>query len=249
MDVVLKLNCPSCGAKLNVNLLSTIAVCNYCGQNSVINGLVSKQSTCPICGEKDHVQRVAAMMQSSDPVVQHLRIPEKPKIPSFAEFSLSRPENDFPVPKLTAKKKPIWIPVILGIVALLIAISMFGAISSGSSDSVGGLIITGIIFLGLAFIFFRLVYRWNSYNMTVYKPQLQEFDRQVEAYHQSQEEFNEDLHDKYEIVAKSMMDRWNIAMKRWEILYFCRRDYIVFVPGSGKYDEVKDILKYLYAQE
>ena len=51
MSDLIKLNCPFCGGKLEIPINSNKVTCLYCGQDSLIPGLVSSQSACPICGD------------------------------------------------------------------------------------------------------------------------------------------------------------------------------------------------------
>jgi hypothetical protein len=42
---------------------------------------------------------------------------------------------------------------------------------------------------------------------------------------------------------------WQKAMSRWELLYYCRRDNILFIPGASRQVAVKDYKAYLYSDE
>jgi hypothetical protein len=246
---MLKLNCPFCGAKLTFSLFSNKATCSYCGQESLINGIINKQSFCPICQDKDQAQRVSALMQTHDPIAQHVRPPDKPQVPSFSQFCTSKGISKMPEPSRDFKEKGLAPFIVLGIVAAIIMFNLFGSVGSAESSSKGVLIFFAIVFLGLAIFSFFNVYKRQQYNKTELQQKEQVFEETFKNYLADKEKRESNLRDEYEKMAKGMVDKWQLAMKRWEMLYYCRRDHIIYIPGSGKYEELKDIIKYLYSQE
>ncbi len=241
MDTMLTLECPRCGGKLAFSPFSKIAHCEYCGQESISNELVSRQSACPICLEKDQVQRVSAIMQSDDPIAQHLRPPEKPKIPTYAQFCVDKGVVDLKEPKRDFKKKDLKYYLISALILLFFAVSLF------SDPAESGNIVLGVLLIILSILLIYLAYRANQFNRTEVAHKEEEFQQKLKDFLTEKEAYESDLHDEYEALAKSMWDKWNLAMKRWEMLYYCRRDHIIYVPGSGRYEEVKNIIKYLYS--
>lgn len=249
MDTMLKLNCPYCGAKLTFSLFSNKATCNYCGQESLISGIITKQSNCPVCQDKDQVQRVSALMQTNDPVAQHVRAPERPKIQSFTEFCANKDLPLTQIPKRDFQEKSKGPYTLYGIFCIILMIILFSNIGTSEGASKGILIFFAVIFLGLAVFLFSLAHKRANLNKIDLEINEKAYQQSLQTYLAEKEKQEDELHEEYEKMAKGIIDRWQLAMKRWEMLYYCHRDHIIYIPGSGKYEELKDILKYLYSQE
>ncbi len=247
MDVLLKLNCPHCGGKLKLSVFSNRTTCEYCGQDSLINGIVAAQSNCPICQDKDQVQRVSALMQTDDLIKQHVRPPEKPKIPTFDQYCWHKGIKDTPLPQRPFKKKDLTLFIVLGVISLIMTLAFFA--NAASKYDVAVNLVLGFVFLAVAGLMGFFVYKRARYNSVNFKFQEAAYQEQVSQLRLEKEKNTAGLRDEYEEMAKNTVENWKLAMKRWELLYYCRRDHIVYIPGSDHHVEVKDMLKYLYSKD
>lgn len=248
MDQIIKLNCPNCGGKLNTNIFSNTIVCEYCGQNSLVNGiagLINSQSMCPLCHDKDMIQKVSAIILTQDPIIQHIRPPEKPRVPTFEEYLVNNKGNNVELvkPELKNKKKNTIILIGLGI---LFFFQFFILIASSDPGQNVGLSLFSL-FLAIILIFFG--YKAMRFNKLEYPVIQEQFTKEIELYEENKVMQGEKSRIAYEKMAKRWMEKWTLAAKRWELLYYCKRDGILFIPGGNHYVPVKDILKYLYSEE
>lgn len=249
MSDLIKLNCPFCGGKLEIPINSNKVTCLYCGQDSLIPGLVSSQSACPICGEKDQVQKVSGLVLSDPAFAQHLRAPDKPRIPSFEEYFRSQ-QTSTPITALTQKKKPFGIFLFLtlycfGQAAYLLILAVMLAYSQATEYMQGinylpFAIIGFIFFVALGFLFAVLAGRARRYNTALISAPLSVAQVPLTK--------TELIRSNYEAMAQSRMQAWNLAMKKWELLYYCKRDNIVFIPGKGEHAPIAGMLAYINAE-
>lgn len=247
MDVMLKLNCPHCGGKLKLSVFSNRTTCEYCGQDSLITGIVSAQSNCPICNDKDQVKRVSALMQTDDPIRQHVRPPDKPKIPTFDQYCWHKGITDTPLPAREFKKKDLTPFIVIGVICLFAMLIFFANAADKYDVTVN--IILGFVFLAAAGVMGYIIFRRASYNSATFKVQEAEYQEKISQLRSEKEKNTSGLRDEYEQMAKDTVENWKLAMKRWELLYYCHRDHIIYIPGADHHVEVKDILKYLYARD
>jgi len=67
---------------------------------------------------------------------------------------------------------------------------------------------------------------------------IQKESRNREEYKQLQaEKFNQEE-----------MPKWRSAMNRWNNLYYCKRDDLIFIPGEGTSDSIDNMMDYIYKQ-
>lgn len=52
--------------------------------------------------------------------------------------------------------------------------------------------------------------------------------------------------ERKDIVENQEIPQWMHAMQRWDKLYYCDRDGVVFVPGEGTYAPVDRMINYIY---
>jgi len=251
MDAFIKLSCPFCGGKLDIPINSSKVTCTYCGQDSAITGatgLINKQSNCPICGDKDQVQKVSGIVLTDSPVARHLQPPEKPAMASFEEFA-SRAPAAAP-PKRNFKKSPKWFPltmsILFGVIVLFFIIG-FIAEPNTAEDNTGRY----LMFVGLVVIFgiFVAITRNISRKNRLVADKEKQFQEAQRAYDAEQPHHMERLRKEYDVYVQNHSRNWQKAMSRWELLYYCRRDNILFIPGAPRQVSVKDYMAYLYSEE
>jgi RNA polymerase subunit RPABC4/transcription elongation factor Spt4 len=249
MSDLIKLNCPFCGGKLEIPINSNKVTCLYCGQDSLIPGLVKSQSACPICGEKDQVQKVSGLVLSDPAFAQHLRAPDKPRIPSFDEY-LRTQQSSTPITATAQKKKPFGIFLFLALYsfgqAAYLFILVLSLAYSQATDYLQDFnflpfaIIGFIFFIALGVLFAVLSGRAKRYNASLTSTPLSVAQVPLTK--------TELIRSNYEAMAQSRMQAWNLAMKKWELLYYCKRDNIVFIPGAADHAPIAGMLAYINAE-
>lgn len=192
-------------------------------------------STCPKCYHADMIQKVSAIIDEQtheiygSSLARKLALPGKPELPE-------KPNNGF-----------AGILVIIGaVVALLVSfpclalgVFLLGTVILAPFSnqppfdtwsmpvrimtSVAG-ILTGVVALVVVVILAIIVFR----NMSA-SPRIV-----AEAYEL-------DL-----ARVKAEILKWEDAKKRWDQLYYCRRDDIVFIPGENTWASTDEMTAYLY---
>jgi len=240
MDNFIKMDCPSCGAKLKLDIFSNLANCEYCGKEIMLTGntgIINSHCKCPICGDKDMVQKVSAMIHTGEPIVEHIRPPDKPRIPTYTEFmrTYKTESSSWSYDIDKPKKQNPWFFWGIGIFVFLIAVS------SNPGDNPG----TFFFFFFLSGILGFLGYRAYNYNKTKLPPLESAYNDSVAR----KPKVEDNSRDAYELMAKNWIQKWQLAMKRWEFLYYCKRDGILYVPGGDQHTTVRDMLNYLYTDD
>lgn len=251
MVEIIKLSCPFCGGKLDIPLHSNKVTCTYCGQDSVITGtqgLINHQSNCPICGDKDQVQKVSGIMLSDSPVSQHLRPPDKPTVLSFEEFSSRQPAA--PPPARDFKKSPKWFPltmsILFGICVLFFIIGFIAEPNYAEDNTLRYLMFAGfVVIFGICVAATSNIVR-NNRACTAKELRFQE---SLRAYEVEQKGREGQLRSEYDAYGQKSLGEWQKAMQRWELLYYCRRDNIVFIPGASHYFPASEYMRYLTSEE
>lgn len=246
MDEIVKLNCPNCGGKLNLNIFSNSVTCVYCGQSSLITGatgLINSQSRCPLCGDKDAVRKVSVMMLSQDPIVEHLRPPLKPKIPSLEEYLLSKRENQSDSTASIEKPPKKNMLLFIGLAAFLVILIFNIGFNNWNEALISVLLILAVGIMGY------LAYRAWIYNNSVYKILESDYIKKIQKASDEKKHKMELLRGEYEKMAEDSWKKFELALKRWDYLYYCSRDGILFVPGGDRFTKVGEMMKYLYSDD
>ncbi len=235
--------CPSCGGKLQVDPSTDITTCQYCGTEHIIRRNVKGSVTleafarCPLCQRNDRSEKVSAILKSStgqsEAVVQqqqayrdnkgqtHIRTVNVP-VKSVQTSELARRLT--PPSRPTAQSKKGYSIILLVIAILFIIIGIIGFINSIGSKSSSAVV--GVLFCGLlpSIMAIGLFFLWRS---------LQRKEKEKSIQQQS------DINKGYQ--------KWQQAISRWEKLYYCGRDDIIFIPGEKTSAAVADIHNYIYA--
>lgn len=246
MDEIVKLSCPHCGGKLNLNIFSNSVTCVYCGQSSLITGstgLMNSQSRCPMCGDKDLVRKVSVLMFSQDPLKEHLRPPSKPRIPSIEEYLCSINEgapDSFPAIENPRKKNLL--------IYLAVILFLFLIMTQVGFQEIGQVFFSILLILIIGAVGYYAYKAW-LYNNSIYKALEVEYRLKTEQINEERVRKAETIRNEYEKMAQDSWKKFDLAMKRWDYLYYCSRDGILFVPGGDRYTKVGDMMRYLYSDD
>ncbi|MGB8214489.1 MAG: hypothetical protein WCE68_13105 [Anaerolineales bacterium] len=243
--------CPSCGGTLQVAPGTDLISCPYCGTEHIIRREVGGSVTleayarCPLCKRNDRSEKVSGILTGQTTRSESI-IPEQQVYTDSQGHAHTKSVN-VPVRsvqtsdlarRLTPPDRPaaaakggsaIFILIagiilaILGICGLFVSITGLGSSSSPSQSSIlaGSLICGAIPFIFAAVL---LIYWFFS--------QKEEKEKAVQK----------------QASAAAAAQQWQAAMARWEKLYYCARDDVVFIPGEGTSATLADMPGYLNAQ-
>ena len=251
MDELIKLSCPFCGGKLEIPINSNKVTCSYCGQDSAITGskgLINNQSACPVCGDKDQVQKVSGIILTDSPIAQHLRPPDKPAVLSFEEFSRRVPA--IPPPIKDFKKSSTTVVLIFAIITgLSFLYVVLGTLIQWNDYSARTMGFQMLAVVSPIFAVFAFISGKNIKNNRAFKEKEKSFQESLRMYQEQCAQREETLRTEYESYARNSVGNWQKAMSRWELLYYCKRDNILFIPGASRHVPVKEFMAYLYSEE
>ena len=247
--------CPSCGGKLQVDPSVDITTCQYCGTESIIRrdmtGSVTLEAyaRCPLCKRNDRSEKVSAILhnqtsQSQGVIAQQqvytdsqglshtqtVNVPVQTVQTSDLARHLAPPPRPAAQPK--GEVKTLLLPALLAAIILAVIgacgfiFSVAGIFNSNSSSStssaIGGAVFCGLLPLLVAAVLFVLWFFLRKNNK----------EKEVQ-----------------ELASINNADQlWQDAMSRWEKLYYCGRDDIIFIPGEKTSAAVGDMCAYLYTQ-
>ncbi|MEN6481848.1 MAG: hypothetical protein ABFD29_06705 [Anaerolineaceae bacterium] len=231
------MSCPNCGGSLSFIPLNQFCVCEYCGTKHIIKnesggGLLERYSQCPLCKRNDQVKKITSIISNKPFFSTKL-----PKPPNPGKFSLM--PNPIPPKKTIKELKPPIYYLIFPITMFLIVyfINAIYDFELTFSRICGSLI---IVFITL------LLTKHNKIN------EYYSLKKALQTYNDKQEEYNNYLNSDKLIKALRKhvitLINYRIASQRWESAYYCERDDIVFIPGEGIYQQLKDISKLLYKE-
>lgn len=235
--------CPNCGGKLQVDPSVDTMVCQYCGTEHIIRRNVTGSVTleafarCPLCQRNDRSEKVSAIIKNqtgqSEGVVSQQQVSTDSKglihtqtvnVPVKTVQTSDLARHLAPPPPPSAPQSKSGNSMILWVIIILLIIGIIGFISSiGINNSSTGV---GVVFCGIlpALIAVGLFFFWRSS-----RKKAQEQSKQQQS----------DIANGYQ--------QWQQAKSRWEKLYYCGRDDIVFIPGEKTSASVADMHTYIYS--
>jgi predicted RNA-binding Zn-ribbon protein involved in translation (DUF1610 family) len=219
MENFTSLTCPNCGGKLDVSKNTSFLVCQYCGTEHFIHR------------EENNILLEAfarcPVCNRNDKVEKVSAIVERG---AALSYKLSPPMQ--PNDPDTSEKRLIMGCTSYGILLYGIAMGIF-LISGGicyqispppyhekTPDSIITGLITGVLTIAIFWFTYRFVKKFSKKKL---------FDEK-EKY----------LRNK---------PKWDSAIERWEKLYYCARDGIVYNPETGETINIDSIQEYIYKYE
>ncbi len=82
---------------------------------------------------------------------------------------------------------------------------------------------------------------WKNKNQAIEKEWQIQNDTLLKAWN----EVNDRITKAWEKENASVLRDWHTAVNRWENLYFCHRDDVIFIPGEGTYATIEKLNEYL----
>ena len=263
MDEITSLICPSCGAKLEIKPNQTTLVCAHCGNEHFIERHgkdinLESHARCPICQRNDRVEKVTAILRVQRPnsaLALSLSLPDEPQTrpmpkPKQRPKSTPCPEvSPNSVPNLERNKLVLIITRVVLIIIFLFF--LFGAIVLLSTRTFDGAIFFFLVSLG-PLIGSIILSRKLSKKRDNDKEKIELYRSEIEKKWRDENEqllkkwMEENKREEQEWINEidNSHKKWLKMKQRWEKLYFCHRDDVVFVPGEGTSSLVEDIMEY-----
>ncbi len=240
MNDLITLTCPSCGGKLQFSANTTSLVCPNCSNEHIVRRQgdafqIEASSRCPNCNRNDRVEKVSAILSGQTHTVTGTRpvtdvyTDSEGKVRSSTSYeSYTTTQTSVLAQRLSPPLKPsaggtcgsVIVTLFLVVVAGPIMIFQIG-LPIAFLDSGGSQLICAFP----AFIVGALLI-WAG----------------VKFYQKSSADY------KKRVAQLEAVDlpRWGHAMERWNKLYYCYRDDVVFIPGDGKSATTAQTREYIY---
>jgi hypothetical protein len=246
--------CPNCGGKLQVDPGADTLICQYCNTEHIIrrtvDGAVNLEAfaRCPLCRRNDQVEKISAILKKqtsqSDGYVPQQEIytdsdghahsrTVNVRVQTTHKTDLAQGLNP---PELARPKEPSSRPtwMILGCAIILfisIGCSLVYAIAGmltilfnqSSSPPNYSYLFASACATAAMLIPVGLFFLWKSSK----KKDEARVNQELSAYQQAYQQ-------------------WQQAMARYENLYYCGRDDVVFIPGEKTSANVADLMRYIY---
>jgi hypothetical protein len=227
--------CPNCGGKLQVDTSADTMICQYCGTEHIIRRNVTGSVTleafarCPLCKRNDRSEKVSAILKNqtgqSEGVVPQQRVYQDSKGHSYTQtvnVPVTTVHTSDLARYLASPLPPPAVPIKSGGINFLLLFSII-VMFIGIILLFKSNFVLGIIFALIAVGGFFL---WRSS-----RRKAQEKTRQQQS----------DINNGYK--------KWKQAISRWEKLYYCGRDDIIFIPGEKTSASVADMFAYIYTDQ
>jgi predicted RNA-binding Zn-ribbon protein involved in translation (DUF1610 family) len=269
MNDFITMQCPNCGGNLAVGTNALSLKCEHCGIEHMIrreaSGVVLESyARCPVCNRNDKAEKVSAILRSQTqnsegityqtqtvmvqvgkgtvPVNKQVAVPVKTsQISELAKHLAlpSRPQFEGnPEIKDGTSHTALISAIIVAVVAIVgflctgvLALGLLVGSSNGTADSIITILLVGflsIVPLSISILLFVFVVpRQRRSNM----------EKRVVAEYRRRE---------FQIESAEQEKRWQMAVDRWNKLYYCGRDDCVFLPGTNKCAPITDMTKYLF---
>jgi len=236
--------------------------CEHCGIEHMIRReaggvFLESYARCPICNRNDRSEKVTAILSSQTQNTQGFTYQNQVSTESYGN-TIRTVNSQVPVPiqtsqmselakRLLPPPKPTindTVPVntsnkaiilalltsIIGGGCLLLSFFVFFSSFSETQPNIGKALIyifISLVIIGLAVLLFNSAQNERNSNKAI----------EAEAANKSRE---------LQIQKYEWERKWNLAMQRWNQLYYCARDDCVFLPGTNTCAHINDMVGYLY---
>jgi|GEM_PF-1263848 hypothetical protein len=254
MSDFITISCPSCGGHLTRRASAATYTCDYCGQrHRVPKEEIEDFGSCPLCKKNDRVEKARVIHYRGDAFSERLAPPRNPE-----EFLEYRP-GEKPLPnykqventekhKLTRLGKAITIAAAAFFVPatclLVNAIEDYEAIAIAVSA-----LISLVFFAMLAGAILWLLGRHKEKGLLQIGKQrlVAEWEKQNELNDSRWSSHLDQYNREYEKQLALLKKNFARANQRYDQVYYCYRDDIVFIPGEPTHAPSSKLEWFLYA--
>jgi len=264
----LSLKCEFCGAEHMIRreaggvVLESYARCPICNRNDKVEKVTAILRSQTHNSQGTRIETHTTMVKVGDismPINQQVAVPTQISQMSELAKHLAPPvePTPLPLPRLLntnindqTSKSALIAAIITGaagafslLLAIMTIVSLIG--SEEENAQLGASVVCGcptlLLILASIFLFVVAVPRQNRKNA--------EKRAAAEAQSHNLALKNGELQAQYSIDNARHKSQWQLAMQRWNQLYYCSRDDCVFLPGKNNHAPITEMLEYLYQQE
>ena len=239
MNELISLQCPNCGGIIQVGKEVNQFQCEYCGTVHLLKdhpeGSLKAYPVCPCCGRRDQVKGVPAVLARNPHLAKWLRRPRMP-----ANLAKAR---ETPRPPELRTVQPVSRGSVFLQAAGLISLAVFVwlLVAGRLSDLFGAAALLFVTLLGYLSLRIRMenvrnIKEVNQQLLSDYQAEVESFERYLQ----------QPASLKGQRAAIVNLLAWRRACLRWEQLYCCERDDVVFLPGEAEYKSLAEINRILY---
>jgi len=217
----ISLICPSCGGRLEVSKNSPTYTCEYCGQTHKLREEdIESFGRCLKCHRNDRVEKITAIVNKNDPLAKKFRPPKNLKAVRYHRLLDS-----------TKMEKPLdWITID----------ENQESIYSIKSKRLG----LGSLFSFIICIFLFLAERSDILNFLGILTLLGSIILLVPALVNSIKG-KQDLNKYKNELLEQKAIQTKMLMKRYDEIYYCHRDDLLFVPGEAGFASSSDFENFI----
>ena len=253
MSEIITISCPSCGGMLTRAPNTTTYTCDYCGQSHRLRMEdVEEFGRCPICRRNDRVEIVRAIYNKGGNLARLLAPPRDPTETLYNNPPPQPAPTDKPARSRTKSKY-----LFIGFSLLAFSFVLFSTLCCGigiidykNSHEVSYLSIFSIIMLivfisAIVFVVVGLV-QSKKQNDELDKILLNEWEQQNREIINKWSSRKDQYHNAYKQKSSQLEDSHQKTMRRYDQLYYCHRDDIVFIPGESGHAPSDQLENFLY---
>ena len=272
---IVSLQCPNCGGSLSVSNVLTSYKCEFCGMDHQVkhgeHGIsLESYARCPVCNRNDKAEKVSSIIRSQvketetvtyqtkvtykqvgtkmEPVEEKVAVPiksvESTDLAKQLSPPLEKPSMDPPPnPKAGCSSWSLGCSIVL----FLIGISLFIIFSylsinpllservdaAGIFAAVMMVVVTGVISLIPIVAGILIIKKVRPREIEKANKKRIDAENEIKSY-------NEKVHVTNQV--------WEMAMDRYERLYYCQRDDCVFIPGENTSSPINNLKEYLFSK-
>lgn len=244
--------CPNCGGKLQVDPNADTLTCQFCSTEHIIRRNVSGEVTleayarCPLCKRNDQAEKASAILNKQISQSEHIEARQQVytdmkgraytrtvnvPVQTVQASNLAQRLTPPCAPNTKSQNWPVILLLLFGILFFVLGSccslsGILGLLKTSLNSSDFGTRLTNLFAYGFLpfFLSVGLFFLWN-------------FSRRKEKERLQLEQI--DINDAYK--------RWQYAKSRWDKLYYCGRDDVVFIPGEKISAPINDMFKLIYA--
>ena len=240
MSDFITISCPSCGGQLQRGSNTSTYTCDYCGQQHRLRQEdIEEFGRCPVCRRNDKVEKVRAIFYKKSTLSSRLASPSDPT--KSLSYKPNQKPDAGPRPSDTS---PNSVQTELGPYVLMFAVFFFLIFYIFDKGAVGTILFLALLFAGITLMIVgksqdkqvkqehkRLISEWESRHDKIEA----DWVEYIEAY-------EKDFNQEYALLTAKHVT----AMQRYEQLYYCHRDDIVFIPGESGHAPSGMLEEFLY---
>ena len=239
MSDFVTLSCPSCGGKLTVQKNSPTYICDYCGtEHKLREEDIEFFGRCPKCHRNDRVEKITAIVNRHDQLAAKFPSPDQLNLDRFVErsdLSIKQRLNSFtslPITESRYTQRSKGFFVVTGILLLL----TFFLIGPGSEKDQLNSFFLFSLFGVFVFAFFGI------YNLL--KGEIKQRELEIEAQN-TKAALKQELLTQQKEVDNQKSILISKLKARYDQIYYCHRDDLLFIPGELDHASCDDFEGYL----